>query len=407
MALANENFLKAPQIFYSPDIKKRINTYKLLHPHKKIINLFDGDVTQPLTNEAISALHKAVDEMAKAETFKGYSPFQGYDFLLEKIIKEYRGWGVNLDKESIFVNTGAKSDLGNVGHVLGHDNIIALTDPVYPIYENATIMSGRAGELWEGNSKWSNIVYLNCSEATDFIPQLPEERVDIIFFCNPSNPTGTALTRKELKKWVDYALENKSIILYDSAYCDFITDDDVPHSIYEIKNAKKVAVEIKTYSKVAGFTGLCCGYTVVPSELMVYTKTGEEVSLIELWKRKTVNYTNGVSYLAQRAAESLYTRKGKKELKELVDYYLNNARILKEGFTKLGYKTYGADNAPYVWIKIKDEIDSMQFFQQFLYDYAIIAMPGIMFGPLGEGYMRLMAFASQEDVIEAIQRIRG
>ena len=404
MALANENYLKTPQIFYSTDIEKRINAYKILHPQSKIINLGAADVTRPLSTEVTQALHKAVDEMSKAETFKGYSPFQGYDFLVEKIMKDYRSIGVSLDKESIFVNTGAKSDVGNIGHVLGHDNIVALADPVYPIYENATIMSGRAGELWE-NGKWSNIVYLTCSEETDFIPQLPEEHVDVIYMCNPCNPTGVAVDRKELKKWVDYAIENKSIIIYDGAYSEFINNPDIPRSIYEIKGAKKVAIELRTYSKMAGFTGLRCGYSIMPTELTVYTKMEEKVPFIELWKRRNVNYTNGVSYLVQRGAEAVYSRKGKKEIKELVEYYLTNARTLKKEFEKMGHKAYGAENAPYVWLKIKGERDSLQFFHHLLYDYAITATPGIMFGPLGEGFIRFTGFASREDTLEALERI--
>lgn len=405
MALANENYIKTPQIFYSTNIEKRINAYKVLHPQSKIINLGAADVTRPLTKEVIQTLHKAVDDMSKPSTFKGYSPFQGYDFLVEKIMKEYRSIGVSLDKESIFVNTGAKSDVGNMGHVLGHDNIIALADPVYPIYENATIMSGRAGTLGE-NGKWSNIVYLTCTEETDFIPQLPEEHVDIIYLCNPSNPTGVAIDRKELKKWVDYACENKSIIIYEGAYYEFVTNPDIPRSIYEIKGAKKVAVEIRTFSKMANFTGLRCGYTVIPTELMLYTKMNEKVPLIELWKRRNVNYTNGVSYIVQKGAEAVYSRKGKKEIKELVDYYLNNARILKKDFEKMGYKAYGAENAPFVWLKIKEK-DSLQFFHYLLYEYAIIATPGVMFGPLGEGFMRFTGFASKEDTLEAMERVHN
>ncbi len=406
MALANENYLKTPEISYFDEIEKRVNAYKITHPNSKLIRLGLGDVTRPLPNEVIQAMHRAVDEMAHVETFKGYGPPQGYDFLIDKILKDYRTLGVTLDKESVFISDGAKSDIGNIGHVLGRDNIIAIADPVYPVYENATIMSGRAGIINEDDQKWSNIVYLTCTAKTNFLPELPNEKVDIIYLCNPNNPTGTVMNKAELKKWIDYAIEHQSIIVYDGAYQAYINEDDIPRSIYEIKGAKKVAIEIKTYSKSAGFTGLRCGYTIFPKELMVYTRMGDQVPLLELWSRRKTNYTNGVSYIVQRGAEAIYTRKGKQEIIEIVNYYLKNAAIIRQELRAMGYETYGGKSSPYVWFKIPDEQSSWKFFQQLLYDYKIIGTPGIVFGASGENYMRFTGFGSREDTIEAMNRLR-
>jgi LL-diaminopimelate aminotransferase len=405
MALANENYLKTPEIYCFDEIEKRVNAFKILHPTAKIIRLGVGDVTRPLPHEVIQAMHKAIDELGHAETFRGYSPPQGYDFLIEKIQKDYRTLGVVLDKETIFVNDGAKSDIGNIGHVLGRDNIIAIADPVYPVYENATIMSGRAGVI-NDDQKWSNVVYLRCTAETDFIPELPTEKVDVIYLCNPNNPTGTVLSKVELKRWVDYAIEHQSIIVYDGAYQAYVNEPNIPKSIYEIKGAKKVAVEIRTYSKTAGFTGLRCGYTIFPKELMVYTKMGEVAPLIKLWNRRITNYTNGVSYLVQRGAEAIYSRKGKAETQELVNYYLTNASLIRTELVSLGYEVYGGINSPYVWFKTPDGQTSWKFFQQLLYDCQVISTPGIVFGNSGEGYMRLTGFSSREATLEALSRIR-
>jgi LL-diaminopimelate aminotransferase len=405
MALANENYLKTPEIYCFDEIEKRVNAFKVLHPNAKIIRLGVGDVSRPLPNEVVQAMHKAVDEMSQYDGFRGYSPPQGYDFLIEKILKEYRSLGVFLDKDSVFINDGAKSDIGNIGHVLGRDNIIAIADPVYPVYENSTIMSGRAGVMID-DQKWSNIVYLRCSEETGFIPELPTEKVDVIYLCNPNNPTGTVLTKTELKKWVDYAIEHQSIIIYDGAYQAYVNEPDVPRSIYEIKGAKKVAVEVRSYSKTAGFTGLRCGYSVFPPELLVYTKMGEEVSLIKLWSRRNANYTNGVSYVVQRGAEAIYSRKGKAEVTELVNYYLTNASLLRNELISMGFEVYGGISSPYVWFKTGDEASSWKFFHQLLYENQIIGTPGIVFGLTGEGYMRFTGFSSREDTLLALERLR-
>jgi len=406
MALANDNYLKTPEIYCFNDIEKRVNTYKLLHPQAKILRLGVGDVTLPLPSEVIKALHKAVDEMSVAETFRGYSPLQGYDFLIDKIVKDYRINGVSIDKETVFVNDGAKSDIGNIGHVLGRDNIIAIADPVYPVYEKATIMSGRSGVLID-DDKWSNVVYLRCNEETNFIPALPEERVDVIYLCSPNNPTGTTLSKYELKKWVDYALEFNSIIVYDAAYQSFIRDADIPLSIYEIKGAKKVAVEIRTFSKSAGFTGLRCGFSIFPNELLVNTMEGESVQLIKLWNRRVGNYTNGVSYIVQRAAEATFSRKAKVELKALTDYYLENSRMIRDQLFNDGLKVYGGINSPYVWFRTPENQSSMEFFQELLQDFQIIGTPGSVFGKSGDKFMRFTGFSSKEDTQEALLRIKN
>jgi len=405
MALANENYLKTPEIYCFDEIEKRVNTFKVLHPNAKIIRLGVGDVTRPLPNEVVLAMHRAIDEMSHVDTFRGYSPPQGYDFLIEKILKEYRSIGVFLDKESVFVNDGAKSDIGNIGHVLGRDNIIAISDPVYPVYENATIMSGRAGVL-NDDQKWSNVVYLRCTEETGFVPELPTEKVDVIYLCNPNNPTGTVMTKVELKRWVDYAIEHQSIIIYDGAYQSYVNEPDVPHSIYEIKGAKKVAIEIRSYSKSAGFTGLRCGYSVFPLELQVYTKLGENVPLIKLWSRRNTNYTNGVSYIVQRGAEAVYSRKGKAETQELVNYYLTNASLIRNELLSLGFEVYGGISSPYVWFKTPDHQPSWKFFHQLLYENHIVGTPGIVFGSSGEGYMRFTGFGSRENTLISLERLR-
>ncbi|MDD3078944.1 MAG: LL-diaminopimelate aminotransferase [Paludibacter sp.] len=406
MALANENYLKTPETYCFDEIDKRVNAYKVLHPNTRIIRLGVGDVTRPLPNEVVQAMHNAVDEMSRQETFRGYSPPQGYDFLIEKILKDYRSCGVSLDKESIFINDGAKSDIGNIGHVLGRDNIIAIAEPVYPVYEHATIMSGRAGSLTE-EQKWSNVVYLKCSEETAFVPELPTEKVDIIYLCNPNNPTGTTMNKTELKKWVDYAIEHDSIIVYDAAYQAYINEPDVPKSIYEIKGARKVAIEIRSYSKSAGFTGLRCGFAVFPNELMVYTLMGEKVPLIKLWSRRKGNYTNGVSYIVQRGAEAVYTKSGKSEVQDLVRYYLTNASIIRNELLDAGLEVYGGISSPYVWFKTPDSQPSWKFFQQLLYDYQIVGTPGILFGLSGEGYMRFTGFSSREGTLDAMSRLRN
>ena len=405
MALANENYLKTPEIYGFDEIEKRINAYRILNPKSELINIGLGDVTLPLIPEVVKAMHLASDELSKTSTFKGYGPPKGYDFLISKIQKNYKTNGIAIDKDTIFVNDGAKSTIGNIGHVLGRDNIIAISDPVYPVYENATIMSGRAGDLNE-KQQWSHIVYLHCSEKNNFIPDLPKERVDIIYLCNPNNPTGTAMNRSELKKWVDYAIENHSIIVYDGVYSEFITEPDIPRCIYEIKGAKKVVVEVRTYSKLAGFTGLRCGYAVFPNELTVYTQEGESIPLVKLWNRRNSYYTNGVSYIVQRAAEAIYSIEGERQIKEQISYYMTNATMLREQLIALGHEVYGGVNAPYVWMKTPGNSSSWDYFNELLYLKKIIVTPGVLFGKNGEGYIRFSGFANREMMKLALEKFK-
>jgi LL-diaminopimelate aminotransferase len=406
MALVNENFLKLPGSYLFSDIAKKVNTFKITHPKQDVIRLGIGDVTQPLPEAVISAMHKAVEELAVKETFRGYGPEQGYNFLIETIIKnDYASRGINLDPSEVFINDGAKSDTGNIGDILRQDNSVGITDPVYPVYIDSNVMAGRAGDLIDG--KWSNLVYIPCLSENNFIPQIPDRRIDMLYLCYPNNPTGTTLSKEELKKWVNYALENDTLILYDAAYEAYIQEADVPHSIYEIKGAKKVAIEFRSFSKTAGFTGVRCGYTVVPKELNAVTIDGERVSLNKLWNRRQCTKFNGTSYITQRAAEAIYTPEGKKQVKEIINYYMTNAKIMKEGVESTGLKVYGGVNAPYLWVKTPNGISSWKFFEQLLYEANIVGTPGVGFGPSGEGYLRLTAFGAREDCVEAMRRLRN
>jgi LL-diaminopimelate aminotransferase len=406
MALVNENFLKLPGSYLFSDIAKKVNTFKVTHPKQDVIRLGIGDVTQPLPPAVIKAMHNAVDEMASKSTFRGYGPEQGYNFLIETIIKnDYASRGISLDPSEVFINDGAKSDTGNIGDILRHDNSVGITDPVYPVYIDSNVMAGRAGDLIDG--KWSNLVYIPCLSENNFIPQIPDRRIDMLYLCYPNNPTGTTLTKEELKKWVNYALENDTLILYDAAYEAYIQEPDVPHSIYEIKGAKKVAIEFRSFSKTAGFTGVRCGYTVVPKELNAITLDGEQVSLNKLWNRRQCTKFNGTSYITQRAAEAIYTPEGKEQVKEIISYYMNNAKIMKEGIESTGLKVFGGVNAPYLWVKTPNEMPSWKFFEQLLYEANIVGTPGVGFGPSGEGYIRLTAFGAREDCVEAMRRLKN
>ena len=406
MALVNEHYLKLPGNYLFSDIAKKINTFKVTHPGKRLIRLGIGDVTRPLPQACITAMHKAVDEMSKAETFHGYGPEQGYDFLIEAILKnDFASRGISLSPTEIFINDGAKSDTGNIGEVLRWDNSMGVTDPIYPVYIDSNVMCGRSGELGE-DGKWSNVTYLPCTAENHFIPQIPDRRIDIIYLCYPNNPTGTTLTKAELKKWVDYALANDTLIFFDAAYEAYIREDDVPHSIYEIKGAKRCAIEFRSFSKTAGFTGVRCGYTVVPKELTAATLDGERVSANKLWNRRQCTKFNGTSYITQRGAEAIYTAGGKAQVKATIDYYMENARIMREGLQSAGFKVYGGVNAPYIWLKTPDNTGSWRFFEQLLYEVNVVGTPGVGFGPSGEGYLRLTAFGEREDCIEAMRRIR-
>lgn len=405
MALVNEHFLKLQSNYLFSDIAKKVNSFKVTHPKQKIIRMGIGDVTQPLAPAVIEAMHKAVDEMASRETFHGYGPEQGYPFLIDAIIKnDYESIGVSLEPSEVFISDGAKSDCGNIGDLLRHDNSIGVTDPVYPVYIDSNVMAGRTG-TWE-NGTWSDVVYIPCTAENKFIPELPSRRVDIIYLCYPNNPTGTTLTKEELKKWVNYALANDAIIMYDSAYEAYIQDPNIPHSIYEIKGAKKVAIEFRSFSKTAGFTGVRCGYTVVPKEVSATTLKGERVFLNKLWLRRQCTKFNGTSYITQRGAEAVYSPEGKEQVRQTINYYMNNARLMKEGLEACGLQVYGGENAPYLWVKTSDGLSSWKFFEKLLYEVYIVSTPGVGFGPSGEGYLRLTAFGDHKDTLEAIQRIQ-
>ena len=408
MALVNENFLKLPGSYLFSDIAKKVNTFKITHPKQEIIRLGIGDVTRPLPAACLEAMHKAVEDMSVAERFHGYGPEQGYDFLIDAVIKnDYLPRGIQLSNSEVFINDGAKSDTGNIGDILRHDNSVGVTDPIYPVYIDSNVMSGRAGVLEELTGKWSNITYMPCTSENNFIPAIPDKRIDIVYLCYPNNPTGTTLTKAELKKWVDYALENDTLILYDAAYEAFIQESDVPHSIYEIKGAKKCAIEFKSFSKTAGFTGVRCGYTVVPKELTASTLSGERVALNKLWNRRQCTKFNGTSYITQRGAEAIYTPKGKQQVKENIDYYMTNAKLMKESLESAGLTVYGGVNAPYLWIKTPNGVSSWKFFDQMLYEANVVGTPGVGFGPSGEGYIRLTAFNNLDNCIEAMRRIKN
>ena len=406
MFTINENFLKLQSSYLFATISKKVNDYLRNNPDQELIKLGIGDVTRPIVPSVIEAMHKAVDEMGKADTFRGYGPEQGYDFLREKIVQEYKELGIEIDMDEIFVSDGAKCDTGNIVDIFAQDNIVAITDPVYPVYLDTNVMSGRSGDYNFKKGVYERIVYMPSNCENGFVPKLPSEKVDIIYLCFPNNPTGTTLSKTELKKWVDYAKENNSVILYDAAYEAFITEEDVPHSIFEIKGAKDVAIEFKSYSKTAGFTGLRCGYVVIPKSVKGNSSTGEKVELNKLWNRRTCTKFNGTSYIVQRAAEAVYSEKGKKEIKENIDYYLNNATIIKNGLEEADFKVFGGINAPYIWLKTPNEMNSWDFFDVLLEKVGVIGTPGVGFGPSGEGYFRLTAFGTKENTEEAIERIK-
>lgn len=406
MALVNEHFLKLPNNYLFADIAKKVNAFKVSHPKADVISLGIGDVTQPLCPAVIEAMHKAVDEMASKDTFRGYGPEQGYQFLRDAIVKnDFVARGIHLEASEIFVNDGAKSDTGNFQELVRWDNSIGVTDPIYPVYIDSNVMIGRAGELGE-DGKWSNVTYMPCSAENNFTPALPDKRVDVIYLCYPNNPTGTVITRDELRKWVNYAIKNDALIFYDAAYEAYIQDEDIPHSIYEIKGARKVAVEFHSFSKTAGFTGVRCGYTVVPKELTVATLSGERIPLNHLWNRRQCTKFNGTSYISQRAAEAIYTPEGKEQVRATIEYYMNNARTMYNTLTDLGLEVYGGRDAPYIWVKTPNDMGSWKFFEQMLYEAHVVCTPGVGFGPSGEGYIRLTAFGDADDCKEAMERLK-
>lgn len=398
----NDNYLKLPGSYLFSTIGKKVNAFSQANPDKSIIRLGIGDVTQPLAPAIIDALHSAVDEMADAATFKGYAPDLGYEFLRNAIAEnDYKSRGCDIQPDEIFVSDGAKCDSGNIQEIFSIDNKIAVCDPVYPVYVDTNVMAGRTGVYDAKKETWSDVIYMPCTKENNFSPELPKEVPDIIYLCFPNNPTGATITKPELQKWVDYANKNGSVIIYDAAYEAYIQEDDVAHSIYECEGAKTCAIELHSFSKNAGFTGVRLGYTVIPKEL----KCGD-VQLHSLWARRHGTKYNGAPYIVQKAGEAVYSEAGKAQLKEQVAYYMNNAKVIKEGLEKAGYSVSGGVNAPYIWLKTPDNMTSWEFFDYLLENANVVGTPGSGFGPSGEGYFRLTAFGSYENTVAAIERIQ-
>lgn len=405
MVLVNENYLKLPGSYLFSEIARRVNQFKKDHPEADIIRMGIGDVTRPLPPAVIGAMHKAVDEMGNQATFRGYGPEQGYEFLAQKIMEnDFLPRGVELAVDEIFISDGAKTDTANFQEIFGIDNIFAVTDPVYPVYVDSNVMAGRTGGA-NAKGQFDKIVYLPCNEGNGMKPALPATRADLIYLCYPNNPTGMTLSKEELKKWVDYAKENQSIILFDAAYEAFIREEGVPRSIFEIEGAREVAVEFRSFSKTAGFTGTRCAYTIVPKDLVAYDAKGEAHNVNKLWLRRQTTKFNGVSYPIQAAAAAVYSEEGKKQVKETIDYYMENARIIREGLQKAGFKVFGGVNAPYIWMQTPDNMPSWDFFDKLMKEAYVVGTPGAGFGASGEGYFRLTAFNTRENTEKAIERI--
>ena len=402
MIRINENYQKLQASYLFSDIAKRVTAHQQAHPDEKLIKLGIGDVTRALPDACIRALHEAVDEMANDDSFHGYGPEQGYDFLREVIAREdFQARGCNIEAEEIFVSDGAKCDSGNFQEIFSTDITVAIPDPVYPVYVDTNVMAGRTGESADG--RYQGLVYLEATRENGFIPDLPGQPVDLIYLCFPNNPTGAMSTKEQLKQWVDFARDNKALILYDAAYEAFVQDPDLPRSIYEVDGAREVAIEFRSFSKTAGFTGTRCAYTVVPRDCMAYTGSGEATAVHTLWNRRHTTKFNSVSYPVQRAAEAVYTPEGKSQVRELIAYYLNNARYIREQMETLGYECIGGRNSPYIWIDGKS--DSWEFFDLLLNKAGVVCTPGAGFGKCGEGYIRISAFNSFDNVQEAMARI--
>ena len=407
MAFINDNYQKLPGSYLFSEIAKRVAAFQSKNPNAKIIRLGIGDVTQPLPKVCIDAMKNAVDEMASAKTFRGYGPEQGYDFLREKIADyNYKRRGLNVEADEIFISDGSKCDCGNIQEIFGLNNKIAIADPVYPVYLDTNVMAGRTGEL-QADGHFEGVVYLPCTAENNFSPSIPAEHVDLIYLCSPNNPTGTTLSKEALKQWVEYARANDSIILYDSAYAAYITEDDVPKSIYEVEGARDCAIEFRSFSKTAGFTGTRCGYVVIPRELTAANRNGERVPLKNLWLRRQTTKFNGTAYIVQRGAEAIYSDEGQTQVKELIGYYMENAKIIREGLNEVGLQAYGGVNAPYIWLKTPNDMKSWDFFDKLLNEVNVVGTPGAGFGPCGEGYFRLTSFGDRNNTIEAMKRIKS
>ena len=399
----NENYLKLPGSYLFSTIAKKVNAFTEENPDKSIIRLGIGDVTLPLAPAVIDALHKAVDEMGVKETFHGYAPDLGYEFLRSRIAEcDYQARGCDIKSDEIFVSDGAKSDSGNIGDIFAQDNKIAVCDPVYPVYVDTNAMAGRTGEYNPETQKWSKVIYMPCTKETNFAPELPKEDPDVIYLCFPNNPTGSTITKAQLQEWVDYANKVGAVIIYDAAYEAYISEEDVPHSIYECDGAKTCAIELRSFSKNAGFTGTRLGFTVIPKELV---RGG--VTLHSLWARRHGTKFNGAPYITQRAGEAVYSELGKKQTAEQVAYYMNNAKVIFEGLKSAGYSVSGGVNAPYIWLQTPNNMTSWDFFDYLLKEANVVGTPGSGFGPSGEGYFRLTAFGTYENTVEAINRIKA
>ena len=395
MAYINENFLKLQHRYLFAEIAKRVAAYKVENPQADIIRLGIGDVTQPLAPAVVEAMHRAVDECAHGETFRGYGPEHGYNFLIEAIIAhDFEPRGVHLTPDEVFISDGAKSDTGNIGDILSSANVIGVTDPVYPVYVDTNTMGGR------------DIRYIPCNEANGFTGDIPAEKLDVVYLCFPNNPTGAVITREGLQRWVDYALRNDCLILYDAAYEAFISDAAIPHSIYEIEGAKQCAIEFRSFSKTAGFTGVRCGYTIIPNELKVNSLSGERVALNGIWDRRKCSKFNGASYISQRGAEAVFSAEGQKQIRTTIDYYMANARIIRQSLQSFGLQVFGGENAPYIWVRTPNGTDSWSFFDRLLREAQVVTTPGAGFGAAGEGYIRITAFGTHKSSIEAMERVK-
>ena len=399
----NENYLKLPGSYLFSAIAKKVAAYEEANPDRQVIRLGIGDVTLPIAPAIVEAIHKAADEMGQAKTFHGYAPDLGYAFLRETIVeKDYRLWGCHVEADEIFVSDGAKSDCGNIQEIFSEDSRIAVCDPVYPVYVDSNVMAGRTGSYDPDTGMWSNVIYMPCTAQNHFVPELPQETPDLIYLCVPNNPTGTTLTRDQLKVWVDYANRAGAVILYDAAYEAYISEEDVPHSIFEIEGARTCAIEFRSFSKKAGFTGVRLGFTVVPKDL----KCGD-VTLHSLWARRHGTKFNGAPYIEQRAGEAVYSEEGSRQVMEQVAYYKRNARVIYDGLKEAGYTVFGGINSPYIWLKVEDGMDSWEFFDYLLEQANVVGTPGSGFGPSGEGYFRLTAFGTYENTVEAVKRIKA
>jgi LL-diaminopimelate aminotransferase len=406
MARINDHYLKLQAGYLFPEISRRINEFSQANPAAQVIRLGIGDVTQPLPPAVLKAFHEGVDALASEDTFHGYGPEQGYEWLAQVIIdKAYKPLGVNLETAEIFISDGSKCDCANILDILALDNVVAIGDPVYPVYNDTNVMIGRTGEA-DNKGHYQGIVYLPCTEANNFFPDLPQEKVDIIYLCSPNNPTGTVASKAVLKKWVDYALANEALIFFDAAYEAFISDPDIPHSIYQIEGAEKCAIEFRSFSKTAGFTGVRCALTVVPEALLGTTAQGEKYPLNKLWNRRQSTKFNGVSYPVQKAAAAVYSEEGWAQTQEIIDYYMENARIIREGLTAAGISCFGGVNSPYIWLKTPQGMSSWDFFDKLLNECHVVGTPGSGFGSCGEGYFRLSAFGERDNVETAVQRIK-